>query len=85
MNHSGHFLYLWITLGKNDRKVLTSSPLFLEEGEYFSVIEFTAADGAFEGEGWLGAPLKIKERMRLANCSLWVLCCCSGNFRDGHV
>jgi hypothetical protein len=38
-------------LGKNDREVLTSSPLYLQEGEFFSDGEFVAADGAFDGDG----------------------------------
>jgi hypothetical protein len=31
----------------NDNEVFISSPLYLQEGEYFSIDEFIAADGAF--------------------------------------
>jgi hypothetical protein len=51
MDHSGHYIYLCLTLGKNDREVLTSSPLYLQEGDFFSDGEFLVADGAFEGDG----------------------------------
>jgi hypothetical protein len=30
--------------------VLNSSPLYLQEGDFFSDEEFLAADGAFEGD-----------------------------------
>jgi hypothetical protein len=36
MNHTGHFIYVWMCLGRNDREVLTSSPLYLLEGNNFS-------------------------------------------------
>jgi len=49
MDRSGRYIYLHRTLGKNDREVLTSSPLYLQEGDFFSDGEFLAADGAFEG------------------------------------
>ena len=51
MDHSGRYIYVRVVLGKNDREVLTSSPLYLQEGEYFSDGEFVAADGAFDGDG----------------------------------
>ena len=51
MDHRGHYIYLHLTLGKNDREVLTSSPLYLQEGDFFSDGEFLVADGAFEGDG----------------------------------
>jgi hypothetical protein len=44
---------------KNDCEVFTSSPLYLEEGDYFSEDEFVAADGAFEGDGCLKCSYKI--------------------------
>jgi hypothetical protein len=53
MDHSGHYIYLHLTLGKNDRKVITSSPLYLQVGDFFSDGEFLASDGAFEGYGQL--------------------------------
>jgi len=48
-----HSIFVCITHGKNDREVYTSSPLYLQEGEYFSDGEFLAADGAFDGDGRL--------------------------------
>jgi len=45
-------------LGKNDREVFTRSPLYLQEGEFFSEDEFVAADGAFEGDGHLRCSYK---------------------------
>jgi hypothetical protein len=53
MDRSGRYIYLHRTLGKNDREVLTSSLLYLQEGDFFSDGEFLAADGAFEGNCWL--------------------------------
>ncbi len=53
MDHSGHYIFVGITHGKNDREVYTSSPLYLQEGDYFSDGEFLAADGAFDGDGSL--------------------------------
>jgi len=58
MDHSGWYIYACICIGKNDRKVFTSSPLYLSEGYYFSDDEFVAADGAFEGDGCLKCSYK---------------------------
>jgi len=58
MDHSGRYIFARICLGKNDCEVFTSSPLYLQEGEYFSVDEFVAADGAFEGDGRLRCSFK---------------------------
>jgi hypothetical protein len=38
-------------LGRNDREVLTSSPLYLLEGNYFSDNEWVSSDGAFDVDG----------------------------------
>jgi len=51
MDHTGRFIYVRICLGKNDREVLTSSPLYLLEGDYFSDNEWVSSDGAFDGDG----------------------------------
>ena len=51
MDHTGRYIYTKVCLGKNDREVFTSSPLYLQEGDFFSLEEFVAADGAFEGDG----------------------------------
>jgi hypothetical protein len=51
MDHTGRFTFVRLALGSNDREMLTSSPLYLQEGEYFSEGEFVAADGGFEGDG----------------------------------
>ncbi len=53
MDHSGHYIFAPLCLGKNDCEVFTGSPLYLQEGEFFSEDEFVAADGAFEGDGCL--------------------------------
>jgi hypothetical protein len=45
-------------LGKNDWEVFTGSPLYFEEGEFFSDDEFVAADGAFECDGHLCCSFK---------------------------
>jgi hypothetical protein len=53
VDHTSCYIFLQITHGKNDREVYTSSPLYLQEGGYFSDGEFLAADGAFVGDGRL--------------------------------
>ncbi len=40
-----------VSLEENYRKVLTSTSLYLQEGDYFSADEFMAADGSFDGDG----------------------------------
>ena len=45
-------------MGANDRDVYTSSPLYLQEGNYFSEDEFVAVDGGFEGDGRLRCSYK---------------------------
>jgi len=45
-------------LRANDREVYTSSPLYLQEGNYFSEDEFVAVDGGFEGDGRLRCSYK---------------------------
>jgi hypothetical protein len=40
-----------VCLGKNDWEVFTGSPLYFQEGEFFSDDEFVTADSAFEGDG----------------------------------
>jgi len=47
-----------LCLGKNDHEVFTASPLYLQEGEFFLVDEFIAANGAFEGDGHLCCSFK---------------------------
>jgi hypothetical protein len=51
MDHTGRFIFLRLCLGKNDREVLTGSPLYLREGEFFSDNQWVASDGGFEGDG----------------------------------
>jgi hypothetical protein len=51
MDHSGRFIFARVSLGGNDRDCYTDSPLYLQEGKYFSDDQFVAADGGFEGEG----------------------------------
>jgi hypothetical protein len=51
MDHTGRFTFVRLALGSNDREMLTSSPLYLQEGEYFAEGKFIAADGGFEGDG----------------------------------
>jgi len=53
MDHSGHYIYLCITLRKNDREVLTSSLLYLQVGNFFSYGKFLAVDSVFEGDSQL--------------------------------
>jgi len=50
-DHTGRYIYVRVCLGRNDREVFTSSPLYLQEGDYFSEDEFVASDGGFEGDG----------------------------------
>ena len=50
-DHKGRYIYVRVCLGRNDHKVFTSSPLYLQEGNYFSEDEFVALDGGFEGDG----------------------------------
>jgi hypothetical protein len=58
MDHSGHYIFACICLGKNDHEVFTGSPLYLQEGEFFLDNEFIAANGAFEGDGHLHCSFK---------------------------
>jgi hypothetical protein len=51
IDHSGRFIFVRVSLGNNDREVYTTSPLYLDEGAFFSNGEFVAADGGFEGDG----------------------------------
>jgi hypothetical protein len=58
IDHSGCYIFARLCLGKNDREVFTASPLYLQEGEFVSIDEFVAADGAFEGDGCLRCSFK---------------------------
>ncbi len=51
MDHTGHYIFLRVCLGKNDREVLTGSPLYLREQEFFSDKQWIASDGGFDGDG----------------------------------
>jgi hypothetical protein len=51
INHSGKFIFVRVSLGNNDREVYTTSPLYLDECAFFSIGEFVATDGGFEGDG----------------------------------
>jgi hypothetical protein len=51
MDHMGHNTFFRVSLGKNDREVLMSSSLYLQEEDYFSADEFMTADGGFDGDG----------------------------------
>ncbi len=51
MDHTGCFIYAQMCLGRNDKEVLTSNPLYLLEGNYFSDAEWVSSDGAFDGYG----------------------------------
>jgi hypothetical protein len=50
-DHTGRYTYVRVCLGRNDCEVFTSSPLYLQEGDFFSEDEFIASDGGFEGDG----------------------------------
>jgi hypothetical protein len=39
------YIFARVCLGKNDQEVSYSSPLYLQEGNFFSDDEFVAADG----------------------------------------
>ena len=58
MDHSGWLIYARLCLGANDREVYNSSPLYLQEGNYFSEDEFVAVDSGFEGDGRLRCSYK---------------------------
>jgi hypothetical protein len=64
MDHSGYHIFAHLCLGKNGCESLTASPLYLQEGEFFSDDEFVAANGAFEGNGHLRCSFKNPEMMR---------------------
>jgi hypothetical protein len=53
MDLSDRFIFVRLCLGGIDQEVYTSSPLYLQEGSYFSDDEFVAVDGGFEGDGRL--------------------------------
>ncbi len=76
MDHSGHYIFARICLGKNDCEIFTSSPLHLQEGEFFLDNKFVAADGAFEGDRHLRCSFKnpgnneAKKLWNLAFCEV---------------
>ena len=76
MDHCGCYIFAWVCSGKNDCKVLTGSPLYLQEGEFFSDDEFVAADGTFEVDGHLWCSFKnpgndkVKRLWNLAFCEV---------------
>jgi hypothetical protein len=51
MDHTGRYIFLRICLGKNDGEVFTGSPLYFQEGQFFSDDQWVSSDGAFEGDG----------------------------------
>jgi hypothetical protein len=72
MDHAGRFIFARICLGGNDREVYTSSPLYVQEGNYFSDDEFVAVHGGFEGDGRLRCSYKTPgqdETKKLFNLS----------------
>jgi len=71
MDHSRHYIFACICLGKNDREVFTGSPLYLQEGGFFLENEFVAANGAFEGDGHLRCNFKNPGMMRQKSCGIW--------------
>jgi hypothetical protein len=50
MDHIGHFIYVRMCLGRNDREALNSSPLYLLEGNYFSGNEWVSSDSRSDGQ-----------------------------------
>lgn len=51
MDWTGRFIYVHVGLAKNDRDMWTSTPLYLQEGLFFSPGEYVMNDGGFEGDG----------------------------------
>ena len=51
MDYTGRFIYVHCALAKNDRDMFTSTPLYMNAGEYFTPGEWMASDGGFEGDG----------------------------------
>jgi hypothetical protein len=58
IDHTSQFIYLQLCLGRNDREVFTCSPLYLFEGDYFSVNKWVFSYGAFDGDGRFLCPYK---------------------------
>jgi hypothetical protein len=58
MDHSGHYIFAHLCLGKSELEVFTASPLYLQEVEFFSDDAFVATDGAFKGDGHLHCSFK---------------------------
>jgi hypothetical protein len=63
MDHNDPYIFVRVSLGKNDQEVLTSSPLYLQEGDYFSADEFLAADGGFYMVDFV-ALIRIQDTMK---------------------
>jgi hypothetical protein len=63
MDHSGRFIFARVSLGGNDRECYTGSPLYLQEGKYFSDGQFVAADGGFERKVDSVARIKTRAMM----------------------
>ncbi len=72
MDHSGHYILSRLCLGKNDREVITASPLYLQEDEFFSIDEFVAANGVFEGDGRLRCSFKNPGNNEVKSCGIWL-------------
>jgi hypothetical protein len=71
MDHSSHYIFARICLGKNDCEVFTPSPLYLQKGEFFLDDEFIAADGAFKGDGHLCCSFKDPGNDEVKKCGIW--------------
>lgn len=51
MDFTGRYIYVDVALAKNDREMFTSSPLYLQEGQWFSDGQWIASDGGIDGDG----------------------------------
>jgi hypothetical protein len=51
MEHTDHYIFHHVCLGKNDIEGFTGSPLYLHEGEFFSDNQWVLSDGAFDRDG----------------------------------
>jgi hypothetical protein len=61
MDHNGHYIFVHVCLGNNDRVVFTSSPLYSHEGDFFSDDEWVSSNGGCEGSESLCVHTRTQE------------------------
>ncbi len=58
-DYTGWFIYVRVALGKNDHEVFTSSPLYLQEGQFFLLMSLLQLMAALKEMVGSSVPTKI--------------------------